>query len=180
MRRKNITSEMMKQFIAEALLLLMEKKQYDSITIGEITQRAGVNRSTYYRNFETKDEILQYYFEQIIYTHVARIPKQHVPLPDYLLEMFTHYYEYKEKLLLIHRAKKSHLILDTLNRTFSSIREDKALINKYEIYYHTGGIFNTFILWFDNEMQESPKAMTRISCSFMPTNFQPMLMLSKE
>ena len=46
MRRKNITSEMMMGYIQQALLLLMKDKAYPDITIGEITAKAGVNRST--------------------------------------------------------------------------------------------------------------------------------------
>ena len=45
MRRKNLTSEMMMSYIAEALVLLMQQKPYSEITIGEITKKAGVNRS---------------------------------------------------------------------------------------------------------------------------------------
>ena len=37
----------------EALLLLLEKKDYDYITIKEICEKAGVNRSTFYLHYET-------------------------------------------------------------------------------------------------------------------------------
>ena len=40
MRRKNITSEMMMEYIEQALLLLMKDKAYPDITIGEITAKA--------------------------------------------------------------------------------------------------------------------------------------------
>lgn len=44
--------------IYTALLQLMEKKPYSDITITDIVNRAGVSRMAYYRNYETKDEIL--------------------------------------------------------------------------------------------------------------------------
>lgn len=47
MRRKNTTSKMMKGYIIGALLLLMKKRNFSEISIGEITDKAGVNRSTY-------------------------------------------------------------------------------------------------------------------------------------
>ena len=55
MRRKSTTSAMMKSFITESLLLLMNKKPFEEITVGEIVQKAGVNRSTYYRHFNRKE-----------------------------------------------------------------------------------------------------------------------------
>lgn len=118
MRRKNTTSEMMKGYIADALLLLMKKKAYADITISEITDKAGVNRSTFYRNFVAKDEIIKHYFNQIIYRHKASITEEPNSIQSYLTEAFSHYYKYKNELLLIYEAKMAHIILDALNETF--------------------------------------------------------------
>ena len=43
----------------EALLLLLEEKDYEYITVKEICKKAGVNRSTYYLHYETIDDLLQ-------------------------------------------------------------------------------------------------------------------------
>ena len=43
----------------EALLLLLEKKDYQYITVKEICQKAGVNRSTFYLHYETMDDLLK-------------------------------------------------------------------------------------------------------------------------
>ena len=37
-----------------------------SITVSELTNEAGVSRMTYYRNYSSKDEILQSYLADII------------------------------------------------------------------------------------------------------------------
>ena len=42
----------------EALLLLLEKKEYEFITVKEICQKAGVNRSTFYLHYESIDDLL--------------------------------------------------------------------------------------------------------------------------
>ena len=44
--------------MVEALLLLLEKKEYDSITVKEICEKAGVNRSTFYMHYDAKDDLL--------------------------------------------------------------------------------------------------------------------------
>ena len=44
--------------IYTALLQLMEQKPYEEITITDIVRRAGVSRMAYYRNYDSKDEIL--------------------------------------------------------------------------------------------------------------------------
>ena len=42
----------------EALLLLLEKKDYEFITVTEICQKAGVNRSTFYLHYLSIDDLL--------------------------------------------------------------------------------------------------------------------------
>ena len=62
----------MKEYIVESLFLLMSKKAYTDITIGEITDKAGVNRSTYYHNFATKEKIVALYLSSILHEWLER------------------------------------------------------------------------------------------------------------
>ena len=43
----------------QALLRLLQKKEYDYITIKEICQTAGVDRSTFYLHYENVAELLE-------------------------------------------------------------------------------------------------------------------------
>lgn len=49
----------------EALLLLLQKKEYEFITVKEVCKKAGVNRSTFYLHYETMDDLLQESVEMI-------------------------------------------------------------------------------------------------------------------
>ena len=41
----------------DALLLLLEKKDFEFITIKELCQKAGVNRSTFYLHYENMNDL---------------------------------------------------------------------------------------------------------------------------
>ena len=43
----------------EALLQLLEKKGYEYITVKELCQKAGVNRSTFYLHYESMNDLLE-------------------------------------------------------------------------------------------------------------------------
>ena len=43
----------------DALLILLEKKDYEYITVREVCQKAGVNRSTFYLHYEGMDDLLK-------------------------------------------------------------------------------------------------------------------------
>lgn len=51
-------------YIQEALLQLIQQKEYEKITITDIAKRAGVTRISFYRNFESKDDILKQALER--------------------------------------------------------------------------------------------------------------------
>ncbi|WP_147566842.1 TetR/AcrR family transcriptional regulator [Clostridium tyrobutyricum] len=175
MRRKNTTSDMMKGYMADALLLLMAKKSYVEISISEITDRAGVNRSTFYRNFNSKDEIIKYYFNKIIYKHYDSLLETQSSIEDYLLEMFSYYYRLKKELILIYKTGLAHIILESFNETFAKIHSDITTESRYATYYHTGGIYNNFLLWFEGGMKESPLEMTKIVLSYYPAGSRPYM-----
>lgn len=49
----------------EALILLLERKEYAFITVKEICEKAGVNRSTFYLHYETIDDLLSECIEYV-------------------------------------------------------------------------------------------------------------------
>lgn len=42
----------------DALVLLLDKKDFDLITVKDVCDKAGVNRSTFYLHYETMDDLL--------------------------------------------------------------------------------------------------------------------------
>ncbi|MBB3128173.1 AcrR family transcriptional regulator [Paenibacillus rhizosphaerae] len=53
-----------RQFIKEAFRELLQKKDFDSITINDIAQRATINRATFYAHYEDKYALLDEFTEQ--------------------------------------------------------------------------------------------------------------------
>ncbi len=53
----------------QALLILLEKKDFDYITVKEICDKAGVNRSTFYLHYDSIDDLLaetmEYLYKQL-------------------------------------------------------------------------------------------------------------------
>lgn len=57
---QNKKSVITKEKLTDALFLLMEKEAFSDITILQITQYANVSRSAFYRNYESKEDIIRY------------------------------------------------------------------------------------------------------------------------
>ena len=48
-----------KNSITDALIALMNEKSFETISVSEITNRARVSRVSYYRNFNSKEDMIQ-------------------------------------------------------------------------------------------------------------------------
>lgn len=54
------TTDFLKECMADALLQAMKEKPFSKITVNEIANAAGVNRSTWFRNFSDKNEAITF------------------------------------------------------------------------------------------------------------------------
>ncbi|MGM9942089.1 MAG: TetR/AcrR family transcriptional regulator [Bulleidia sp.] len=54
------TTDFLKECMADALFRLMKDKPFAKITINQIAQEAGVNRSTWFRHFNDKNEVVTF------------------------------------------------------------------------------------------------------------------------
>lgn len=60
MRRTTATTDYLKECMGTALLELMGEKPLEKISIEEMTAKADVGRSTYFRYFKSKEEVLSF------------------------------------------------------------------------------------------------------------------------
>ena len=68
-RRKKIEKkrqENVKYRLADAMKECMRKAPVEKITVKEITEECGVTRQTFYRNFQDKYDLINWYFDKIL------------------------------------------------------------------------------------------------------------------
>jgi len=59
MKIRNESNRLAKECIVTALIELMKVRDYNAISITDITKKAGVSRMAYYRNYTSKEDILK-------------------------------------------------------------------------------------------------------------------------
>lgn len=167
MRRKSITSEMMKSFITESLLLLMVERPFEEITVGEIVKKAGVNRSTYYRHFERKEDIILYFLNGLSQDILEWDKEQKPDFREHLVNMYRHYRNHKEQMLTIYKNGLSFLFLDVLKK-YLGTNKTEPLDMMYNVAFHIGGTFNHFLLWLSRDMSDTPEEMANYTLAVLP------------
>lgn len=148
-----------KEWMVNSLLLLMETTPYDDITITQITNKAGVPRITYYRNYLRKEEILAGYSEYLTEKFASRTRSiEELNNSNYFKVLFDFCFDYIDYLSAIIKNNKLNLVLDTINKNIDKITEGGN--NVYLIKYYAGAIFNVLINWLQNDAKESSKEMS--------------------
>jgi len=161
MRKKNQTSEFIKDCIADSLLELMKNNNFDAITIEEIIQKAGVGRTTFYRHFDEKSDILVYKFIRLYQEEKEKNPSTFSYAnvnPDNLLNFFQFIYEQRDTLNLVFMAKQDACVYTSFKEIYFS--EKEARENTYEASFFGAGLFGVVSEWVENGFTDSPETLT--------------------
>ena len=74
--------------IANALLILLKTQPLNKITVTQITKEANLTRQTFYRNFEDKEDLVNWYFEKLCLDSFKEMADQ-TTLKKALIKKFT-------------------------------------------------------------------------------------------
>jgi AcrR family transcriptional regulator len=87
-----------RSWIFEALMILMDEKPYKKITVFDITEKAGIVRQTFYRNYDDKDDVAFEYVKNTMHTDLLKIEtKQDSKKQNDIVLMFNHTYMVKHR-----------------------------------------------------------------------------------
>lgn len=150
-----------KNMIKDALFTLLLEKNFRDITISEITDKAGVARMTFYRNFASKEEIILYLFQSILKEIKDEVMK--IPTPS-IKDLIRIRFEVIQKNQYIDQLVSKNEILELLiefrKTNMSSFDHLLPSIDSYTRQYKMGGIQSVTELWIKTGMRESPQEMT--------------------
>ena len=162
----------------KAFLELLEKKDFEFITVKEICEKAGVNRSTFYLHYETigdlLDESVQYMFDQLFEyfpdkdTHVmndiknAELADLYLITPHFLEPYLTYISEHKRLFATALKKSDSLRLGDSYDKLFTHVLSrilDRFGIpenrKKYMLKFYIYGIIAVIGEWLKNDCAES-------------------------
>ena len=149
---------LVKDSITDALLKLLNTKTLDKISITEITNKAGVGRVSFYRNFESKEDIIDKYLTKITdeFIESSNISFHNMNTYDYLITLFTHLEKHKEFTTNLYKSNCLYLVENQFKRIFELRNQN---YDKYKRHFYQGGIYNIYYYWLINGYKESPKEL---------------------
>ena len=175
MRQTPAVSDLMECLI-QSVLILLKDKGLEEITVKEIAEKAGVHRSTYYRYFTEKKDVIRRFYQLRLDHYLNSIPEDISP-KDYFTGIFSDFLRYKQELILLDQRGLSFLLLEELNSRIAQIHgRSKAATYSLACNYHIGGVFNSFRYWLFEDMETPPDKLANQCLMFLPRDFCPFLL----
>lgn len=157
-----------RECLETALIQLLQEYAFRDITITDIVKRAGVSRSAYYRNYNSKEDILNNLMDAVVKSITEATAKQ-AAIGNwfaYWQTLFTHVQPHAQMYITLIKADLGSTILEGINRaTLINIPAD-ALQERYRLLYWNGAIFNILTDWICNGMQQSAEELAKICQTF--------------
>jgi len=162
--------------IFNALHELLHKKDFTEISVSELVTQAGVGRATFYRLFDSKQDVLQYkcdtkfiQLQRYVWSYRDKQDLTDNLLSTNLLVPLLQFW-YKDSLVIeaIIRARRIDILHSSIENMFSSLfdrvdlgKDDKE--NK-EIFVtiRTGILFNLLLTWIKNNKTTPPEQLAKI------------------
>ena len=156
MERKHPANVFVRECISQALFQLMEKQDFRKITVSSLVKTAGVSRNSFYRNYQSIEDILRQYLVDKTSQWWAEYLAH--PHPNVIEETFQHFLSMKEELLLLYRCGLPHLLMEHIfacGRQSLTGDPDDA----YRTSFLSGGLCGLTNQWVLREVKGSPQEM---------------------
>lgn len=151
-----------RECLQTALIYLMSQMPFDKITISELVRRSGVSRTAFYRNYSSKEEILNE-----LCTSFLDMIKESLDNPHFAECPYDWYYNFfqtiRENASSFRLLLQAQVVNTPVFRTFSISRElDRSTetAGHYQYLAWEGALSTIAVHWFQDGMKESIEFMS--------------------
>jgi AcrR family transcriptional regulator len=169
-----------RQYLRNALIQLIQEKGFDAITIQDLTDRASLNRATFYLHYRDKYDLLEQSINEVIDELIAKImPSEHSEAPHNpdepfpgLVAFFEHVAENADFFRTMLGSKGipefSMRLINTLKTAFQQILEkvkkqghQLRIPEEIILSYTTSAYLGVIRWWLENNMPYPPHFMAQ-------------------
>ncbi len=162
--------EQSRRWIAEALLQILEEKPYHEITISEVAARADLSRRTFYRHFETLDDVIDYQMETLCNEFLDFCEGYYHRKGDVssMTELFFRFWtEHRSFLRVLNSSNRATVpqkdfFEKVYRRRLLELDTETSSQMEYMYQFVMGGLWNLLLLWATDDTSPTPFEMSCI------------------
>ena len=180
------------RLLAGALVALLSENRYTDLTVQDILDRADIGRTTFYRHYWDKDDLLASEIERVLDVlsrqTTARTYNRLLPLPSF--ELFLHLQEQHTLYRALVRGQAIDVVLNAVKtRLIEQIEQNWRQIlvkpiDDLRVQVAAQSVVGTFVTllqwWMENDMQLSPAQMDAYFRQLTLPGVQAVLQVKEE
>ena len=141
-----------------SLVKLMAQKPFEKISISEIAKNAGVSRTAFYRNYNSKEEIIEDACEDVFNRIQRSFEEYKGDWKNWYYVIFKTVKDNSEMVKAALDAKIDIFPSGVLNASFPPKTKEEY----YENIAREVSFYSIVLEWFNNGMEESPEVMANL------------------
>ncbi len=143
--------------ITDTLIVLLHEKQLADISVSELTVNAEVGRASFYRNFESLEDVLNQHDAMLIKEWGKLFENDPASNPSNVFgSLFGHYKNHADFYMILFQNGLADIMLNTIKNVCGPNSE----MNNKDAYgkaFFAYGIYGWLMEWMSRGMQESPE-----------------------
>lgn len=166
--KRRIANERVRTALTDSLLGLLEEKRFSEITVTEIVKNSGVSRQSYYRNFDSKESIIESIFAKIHAEAIERAMERNVDNFgfDLVLSILEVLHKHQSEIIVLNEngfaGTNLAIVNEYLEQALGSMPHDS--INRYLLSMLAGSLYSVMLQWLKGGASESCEDMARFIC----------------
>ena len=174
---KNPSAIRSREMLTHALLLIMQQKPYQEISIKDIAEKADLNRRTFYRNFTSKDEILFCHGKQLVEQLGMNIQsKGSITFHSICESYFEFWLTNIDFLKLLQKNNLLYYLFEQFDQYHDQLHLFLPHVThketpQFSIAFALGGFWSTLVQWLNTGAEQSPFYMADLICNTVQNPF---------
>ncbi len=165
MKKKMSVNETVREALAIALLKLMKTEEISKISVSDIVRVAGVGRSSFYRNFASKEELVCSY---IVDLYRERFDSKEIPTQKdgkteaFLTPRFNFIKEHRDIFKALHEHNLLYYFFIKIESDIIPILCGQEFVSPYHRAMLSGSCAGIIRMWIERDFAESVEDMVRL------------------
>lgn len=149
------------QKLAETLIDLLNTRSLDEISVRELCNKAGIGLASFYRHYQSKEEILDRHAQSLIQKWAAEFEASPDSRPWNVFEsLFHHLKEHQTFYEVLHKTERDNILRAAI-RAKIGLTNDLSNEDVYQKVFFADGISGWVEEWIDRGMPETPEKINQ-------------------
>ncbi len=147
------------EHLTSSMLALLEEKPITEISISELCGMAGVGRTSFYRNYEEKEDIIKTYIEQLSQDWVGKCKEApDLPVKEIVRSVFSHFEANRDFYSLLNKRGLVYLLKDVI-LDLCGFNSEQEMAAAYSSAYVGFFLYGWIEVWFRRGMKDTTEEL---------------------